>query len=67
MPVSAEGYCRLQESFSCFLRCPPGEHCPGQLTTGAAANMPEGGCSQSMMALHKKGAVVCERASKGVR
>mmetsp|Transcript_32706 Transcript_32706/g.92767 ORF Transcript_32706/g.92767 Transcript_32706/m.92767 type:complete len:292 (-) Transcript_32706:130-1005(-) len=67
MPVATAGFCRLQESFSCFLKCPASESCPGQLDAGARANLPEGGCSHAVMALHKQGKLACQRAVEGMQ
>ena len=67
MPVAQAGYCRLQDSFSCYLKCDIPKDCPGQEGTGAKANMPEGGCPAQMMKAFKDGSVQCLDAASGLR
>eukprot|EP00873_Tetraselmis_striata_P021208 jgi/Tetstr1/441472/TSEL_003115.t1 len=60
MPVAKQGYCRLQGSFTCFLKCVSPIICIGQEHKGPAANQPEGGCVAPMMKKYEAGEVACE-------
>uniref|UniRef100_A0A061RZM3 Sialyltransferase-like protein n=1 Tax=Tetraselmis sp. GSL018 TaxID=582737 RepID=A0A061RZM3_9CHLO len=66
MPVASAGYCRARDSFSCFLKCPPGFPCPSQLEAGAQANLHSGACSQALMELHANGTLQCEPTDEGM-
>lgn len=59
MPVSKSGYCRLQGSFTCFLKCDHAKNCPSQLGTGAEANKAAGGCNSAMMWSYSSGKQHC--------
>jgi len=60
MPVAKEGYCRVQDSFTCFLKCPYPLKCISQEGAGAAANRAEGACVSPMMKMYQDGELRCE-------